>query len=84
MGGLYTVPVSSYQSNKVTQTNGDIFEVFCIQWNAPQQREEVYASYNMRQYLSRVPLNNEFRAPTLQAMGMSEEEVTWQESLEIY
>jgi hypothetical protein len=82
--GLYTVPVSSYQSNKVTQTNGDAIEVFCIQWNTFEQREEVYASYTMRQYLSRMLPNNEFRAPALQAMGKTEEELTWQESLEIY
>jgi hypothetical protein len=75
--GLGRVPVSSHESSTVTQTNGNVIQVVYIQWNTFQQREELYASEDMRQYMNRMPPHNELRVPTLQAMGKTEEELTW-------
>ena len=62
--------------------NGDRVSFYCIEWNAFERREEVFAEPKLRQQMKR--LYKEERPPILQALGKKEEEFTWEEDLQVF
>lgn len=80
--GLGEVPVNRYERNDLELPNGDHVDFWCIEWNTFKRREEVFAEPALRQQMKRVW--KEQRLPILQALGRTEEELTWEEDLQVF
>lgn len=80
--GLYDVPVNGQEHNFLRFPNGDHVSFYCIEWNTFERREEVFAEPELRQQMKRV--YKEERPPILQALGKPEEELTWEEDLQVF
>lgn len=79
---LGKVPVSRFVQNHLKLSNGDDIHFWCIEWNIFQQREEVFIDPSLREQME-LPWK-EFRPPLLQALGKTEEELTWEEDLQVF
>lgn len=74
--------MNRYERNDLELPNGDHVDFWCIEWNTFKRREEVFAEPALRQQMKRVW--KEQRLPILQALGRTEEELTWEEDLQVF
>ncbi|KAJ5807083.1 hypothetical protein N7474_010675 [Penicillium riverlandense] len=79
--GLYYVPVNRQGHNFLERSNG-YTSFYCIEWNTFERREEVFTEPALRQGMKQ--MYKEERQPILQALGKTEEELTWEEDLQIF
>lgn len=79
---LGKVPGSRFEHNSLKPSNGDDIDFCCIEWNTFEQREEVFAEPALRQQMKQ--LWKEQRPPLLQALGKTEEELNWEEDLQVF
>ena len=74
--------MSLFVQNHLKLSNGDDIHFWCIEWNTFQQREEVFTDPSLREQM-KLPWT-EFRPPLLRALGKTEEELTWEEDLQVF
>lgn len=72
------LPVRSFSSVRVD----DMRVAYCIEWKSLEDRADMFSSSALRRQLRSV--YTEHRAPFLQALGKTEEELTWEEDLDIF
>lgn len=80
--GLYQVPVNRQGHNFLTLANGDYVSFYCIEWSTFERREEVFTAPALRQGMK--GMYREERQPILQALGKTEEDLTWEEELQVF
>ncbi|KAJ5174792.1 uncharacterized protein N7482_000669 [Penicillium canariense] len=80
--GLSHAPVRSYSTNSLVLPNGDRVLFFCIEWKSLQDRAALFAKPSLRKQMKTA--NAGYRAPFLQALGKTEEELTWEEDVHIF
>ena len=80
--GLYHVPVSAQQHNSLILANEYHVSFYCIEWSTFERREEVFSSPTLRQGLK--GMYQEHRQPILESLGKTEEDLTWEEELQVF
>ncbi|OKP14672.1 hypothetical protein PENSUB_11430 [Penicillium subrubescens] len=80
--GLAHVPVRSFSTKTMESPKGEKI-LFCfIEWKSLEDRAALYADPSLRKQMKTA--NAAHRAPVIQALGKKEEDLTWEEELQVF
>lgn len=80
--GLAHVPVRSFSTKTIESLEGEKILFCCIEWKSLEDRAALYADPSLRKQMKTA--NGAHRAPVLQALGKEDEELTWEEDLQVF
>ena len=80
--GLAHVPVRSFSAKTIESPKGETILFCCIEWKSLHDRATLYADPSLRKEMKRA--NAEYRAAVIQALGKTEEDLTWEEDLQVF
>lgn len=80
--GLAHVPVRSFSTKTIESPEGEKILVCCIEWKSLEDRADLYADPSLRKQMKTA--NGEHRTPVLQVLGKEDEDLTWEEDLQVF
>lgn len=80
--GLAHVPVRSFSTTTIESSKGEKILFCCIEWKSLLDRATLFADTSLRKGMKTA--NAEHRAAVIQALGKAEEDLTWEEDLQVF
>ncbi|OOQ86530.1 hypothetical protein PEBR_21141 [Penicillium brasilianum] len=80
--GLAHVPVRSFSTTTIESSKGEKILFCCIEWKSLQDRAILFADTSLRKGMKTA--NAEHRAAIIQALGKAEDDLTWEEDLQVF
>lgn len=80
--GLAHVPVRSFSTTTIESSKGEKILFCCIEWKSLQDRAILFADTSLRKGMKTA--NAEHRAAVIQALGKAEDDLTWEEDLQVF
>lgn len=80
--GLAHVPVRSFSTKTIESPRGEKILFCCIEWKSLEDRATLYADLSLRKQMKTA--NAAHRASVIQALGKKEEDLTWEEDLQVF